>query len=65
MEDYQERVISEKRELDERWDKLIAFICSDRIASLPVDEQDRLKRQCKIMGEYSAVLDERISAFKV
>lgn len=63
MKPYQERVIAEKRELDERGDKLEQFILSDRFSALPAPEQERMKRQLEIMGEYSEVLGERIAAF--
>ncbi len=63
MQAYQERVVSEKRELDERGDKLDQFILSDRFGTLPAAEQERMKRQLEIMGKYSEVLGERIAAF--
>lgn len=63
MEAYQERVIAEQEQLDERATKLEQFIQSAQFSSLPPAEQGRLKRQLKIMGEYSQVLGERIAAF--
>lgn len=63
MQTYQERVVAEKRELDERGDKLDQFILSDRFGTLPAAEQERMKRQLEIMGKYSEVLGERIAAF--
>lgn len=63
MQAYQERVVTEKRELDERGDKLEQFILSDRFGTLPAAEQERMKRQLEIMGKYSEVLGERIAAF--
>lgn len=63
MQAYQERVVAEKRELDERGDKLDQFILSDRFGTLPTAEQERMKRQLEIMGKYSEVLGERIAAF--
>ena len=64
MEDYQERVIEEKRELDEKLGKLKEFSTGDVFAGLPADEQGRLNRQHSIMEDYSAVLGERIEAFQ-
>jgi hypothetical protein len=62
---YQQRVIDEKKELDERGDKLEQFILSDLFKSLPGAERVRLEKQLGIMGEYSEVLGERIAAFKL
>lgn len=63
MAPYQERVIQEKRELDERRLRLLAFIHTARFASLSADERDRLRRQREVMDEYSGILGERIGAF--
>ncbi len=63
MKPHQERVIEEKKELDEHGDRLDQFILSEQFQSLPSAEQERLKRQLEIMGEYSEVLGERIAAF--
>jgi hypothetical protein len=59
----QARVIAEKKELDERGNKLDQFILSDKFGTLPPAEQERMKRQLEIMGKYSEVLGERIAAF--
>ena len=63
MEAYQERVVAEKRELDEKLAKLSAFGRTDLFASLPEGEQGRLNRQHAVMEEYSRILGERIEAF--
>jgi hypothetical protein len=60
---HQERVIAEKKELDERGAKLDQFILSEKFGTLPAAEQERMKRQLEIMGKYSEVLGERIAAF--
>ena len=64
-EGYQQRIITEKAELDEKLAKLDAFGRTDRFASLSDDEQGRLNRQHSLMEEYSAVLGERIANFSV
>jgi len=64
MKPYQERVVKERAELDEKLEKLNAFGTSDFFSSLPLDEQQRLIRQSKIMDQYSVVLGERIAAFE-
>jgi hypothetical protein len=61
--DYQQRVIEEKRELDEKLAKLDAFGRTELFAALPADEQGRLNRQHSLMEAYSAVLGERIANF--
>ena len=65
MNEYQERVIEEKAELDARRGRLLKFISSSpHFLSLGKDEQQRLVRQNKIMILYSDVLQERIESFK-
>lgn len=63
MLDYQRRVISEKRDLDEKLAKLLAFFQSDNFKSLNDAERSRLRNQARFMDGYSAVLGERIAAF--
>lgn len=63
MQPHQERVIQEKKELDEKLAKLDKFGRTEIFASLPVDEQGRLNRQYSVMEEYSRILEERIAAF--
>lgn len=61
---YQDRVVEEKRELDEKIEKLTAFIFKgSAYKTLPEDEQNRLNRQHAIMTGYSQVLGERIANF--
>ena len=61
---HQQRVLNEKMELDLRISALDPFIDRNPIfASLPVEEQARLKRQLDIMHELSSILGERISQF--
>jgi hypothetical protein len=64
MEAYQQRVIEEKKDLDEKLNRLDEFIMlNPNYPILPQDEKDRLIRQLRHMGEYSIVLGERIAAF--
>jgi len=64
MQPHQERVVAEKKELDEKRDKLGKFIDGDTFSTLPVPEKDRLIRQAVAMTDYSVILGERIEAFK-
>ena len=63
MEDYKERVIAEKKELDDRLEKLTAFIISSRFNDLTFAEQRRLSKQKSIMFLYLCILKERIAEF--
>lgn len=63
MQPHQQRVVDEKTSLDEKIQKLAAFIDTDTFDGLPDDEQDRLERQMVVMNEYSEILGERIAAF--
>lgn len=64
MHPHQERVVAEKKELDEKLEKLSNFIFKgDLFGTLDNKEQDRLRRQYTFMHGYSDVLGERITAF--
>ena len=63
MQPHQQRVLDEKKELDEKREKLGEFKQTDRFAALPWQEQERLNTQAHIMTMYSAVLGERIANF--
>ena len=64
MQPYQERVISEKADLDKRIDNLADFIQdNDIFLDLDEAEQDRMNRQLDIMNDLADVLGERIAAF--
>ena len=63
MKDYQQRVVNEKTELDERTDKLEAFIFGERFKSVPTDEQERMIKQLAVMFSYREILRQRIAAF--
>lgn len=63
MQPYQQRVLDEKSELDEKRAKLTAFKDTPIFAGLPDEEKERLTRQLSCMTEYSEILAERIAAF--
>ncbi len=63
MEDYQERVVTEKAELDKKMKGLFAFLGSKPFLNLAGDEQERLMQQYSAMKRYSDILGERIEAF--
>jgi len=62
---HQQRVIDEKRELDERAGKLRSFFGTAIFGTLDDAEQQRLQQQAAVMATYSDILEERIAAFSV
>ena len=65
MQPHQERVVTERNDLEHKLDLLNVFIDnSDRFSALDIQEQDRMRRQAYAMRFYSDVLAERIAAFK-
>lgn len=65
LQPHQQRLVDEKRELDEKLEKLRAF-CSKSCGvfdSLPTEEKQRLTEQEGHMAAYSDVLRRRIEAF--
>ena len=64
MKPYQERVVIEKKELDEKLEKLEAFFQTETFEKLDDQEKWRLAKQRTAMGQYSMVLSERINAFQ-
>jgi hypothetical protein len=66
MEAYQERVITEKRELDVRLAKLEAFIKESKVwRTLSMYEQTLLTHQAEHMSCYSGILAERIKRWDI
>lgn len=66
MSEHQQRVVDEKRELDEKAKKLSDFIgLNPMFIELDPAEQERMKEQCEIMWQYSEILGKRIAAFLV
>lgn len=64
MKDFQQRVIDEKIELDEKLVKLKRFLGgSTMVSSLPEEEQARLRIQVLVMTIYSDTLGARIKEF--
>lgn len=63
MQPYQQRVVEEAEQLDERIDKLFAFTEHPHFKLINQAERDRMYRQLDAMRLYSLVLHERIEAF--
>jgi hypothetical protein len=64
MEPYQQRVIDEKKELDEKINRLDAFSGSVFCQTLLFEEQELLVKQSLVMKQYSNILGKRIMKFK-
>lgn len=62
---HQQRVLDEKRELDDKLQKLSTFISSENFSNIVQDEAERGRLVCQeeVMKDYSAILAERIEAF--
>ena len=66
MQDYQQRVVNEKKELDEKRKKLEAFLfANDMTKKVSQEMFDLLTEQLLIMNIYSLVLYRRIALFDV
>ena len=64
MNAFQERVISEKRELDIKLGKLYAFLKTKAFDGLSRIDQELLQSQSRHMQFYSDVLGKRILRFE-
>lgn len=64
MKEFQQRVVDEKKELDEKIARLQAFRDNPIFETLSSAERLRLEKQSIIMQDYSAILGERIAAFE-
>lgn len=63
LQDFQQRVVDEKTALDEKVEKLGAFLKSDKFKALSDFDKGMLSAQFGHMCSYSAVLGIRISHF--
>jgi uncharacterized protein len=63
MEPFEQRVIDEKEELDEKIKALNRFIGGEVFTSLTATERSRLESQRFFMLQYTHVLGLRIDAF--
>ena len=64
MKAFQKRVIKEKSDLEEKFNKLSLFMGSEDFSKIDFAEKLRLQRQQSIMESYIEVLGERIRNFK-
>ena len=64
LETHQYRLLNERAELQDRLEKLDAFIRSDAFPCVPPAERGRLEKQSHLMGEYLNVLNLRVEAIE-
>ena len=64
MQEWQQRVVDEKKNLDVRLDALDEFINTGKSAELDPMERFRLSSQRYHMAAYSEVLRQRVEAFE-
>lgn len=62
-EPWQQRVLTEKSELNDKIMKLAAFLVTEGFLKLDLAEQNRLERQQEAMIAYRSILTERIEAW--
>lgn len=60
MSDFKQRLIEEKKELNEKTDKLRSFIASEKFKEIDAVQMTLLNVQLKAMETYSQILFERI-----
>lgn len=68
MQPHEQRVVTEKNELDEKLGKLHAFCHAPSTPifdSLPLEDRDLLTEQYEVMDRYSRVLGKRIARFAI
>jgi hypothetical protein len=61
MNDFYERLLSEKKELDERREKLSNFLNSEKVNDIDYRQVSLLNIQSQAMATYSQCLLERIA----
>lgn len=64
MKPFQQRVVTEKAELDSKLIALKKFLDTPLFEKLDENEKSRLMEQSAVMGEYSEILGARIAAFR-
>lgn len=64
MSSFIDRLLTEKQELDERREKLVAFLESEKVNSIEPLQVSLLNVQSQAMLTYSQVLTERIAWLK-
>lgn len=61
MKDFVKRLVIEKDELNNKWEKLRDFIATNKYDNLDNENKMLLSTQFNIMGAYLCVLERRIN----
>jgi len=64
IQPYQQRMIDELKELQERLTKLLVFLGDEVFTKLPTKEKALLVAQATTMRRYAGILDRRIKQFR-
>jgi hypothetical protein len=64
LKPFQQRVVAEKAELDQRLNSLTEMIRSDLFCKLPGEDRSLLLAQANLMGQLSGILSFRIDRFR-
>lgn len=64
MQEWQKRVVEERKELGAKIDRLREFMCTSTFDQLKEAERERLFSQRSAMVTYHAILERRIAAFE-
>lgn len=59
---FKDRVVAEKKSVDDNLAKLTAFLATEAFTKLPAAECGRLTRQKNVMNAYASVLGDRLAA---
>lgn len=62
MMGFEQRLANEQQELKDKLEKLDMFLSSAKFESLPVEEQNRLLKQSRVMSQYRDILLERLAS---
>lgn len=63
MQPYQQRVVDENEQLQDKLSKLYAFFQTEQFRVLSPLQQHLLRMQARFMDGYAAVLEDRIDLF--
>jgi len=65
LQPWQQRVIAEKEEVDQKVQKLAAYLASEAVEMTSPQERELLDRQLDVMTSYRSILSERITSWNL
>lgn len=63
LKDWQERLVEEKAQADEKVKRLDAFVRGPKFDGIHVEDRALLREQLAVMTRYAEILQERVSRF--